>query len=104
MNRPIDRREFLEKGAAAAAAATVIGAAGHRPAVGRGPAAEEESVAPVRIGVVGVGGRGQWHVKNLLSFQENVVIPAICDYRKDRLDRAVAAVKDLKGYSPDGYS
>ncbi|MFH1267785.1 MAG: Gfo/Idh/MocA family oxidoreductase [Planctomycetota bacterium] len=99
MKHPIDRRAFLEKGAAALAAATVADAT-----TGAQEVPKEESDEPVRIGVVGVGGRGQWHVKNLLSYQENVVIPAICDYRKDRLDRAVEVVKSLKGYTPDGYS
>ena len=80
------------------AAATVAGTASS--SLG----AEEESVKPVRIGVVGVGGRGRWHVKNLLSYQENVIIPAICDYQKDRLAMAIDSVKQLKGYTPEGYS
>ena len=71
MNHPIKRREFLQKGAAAVAAASVSAAASGQEAP------KEESAEPVRIGVVGVGGRGRWHVKNLLSYQENVVIPGI---------------------------
>ncbi len=99
MNNAIDRREFLEKGASSMAAAAVTGAAA------RGlTATKEESVEPVRIGVVGVGGRGQWHVRNLLSYQEKVVIPAVCDYREERLRAAVNVVRELKGYTPDGYS
>ncbi len=64
---------------------------------------EDSPVKPVRIGVVGVGGRGRWHITNMLSYQENVVIPAICDYRTDRLAMAIDMVKKAKGYTPDGY-
>ena len=98
MSDQIDRRRFLQESADAMAAATVAGTASS--SLG----AEEESVKPVRIGVVGVGGRGRWHVKNLLSYQENVIIPAICDYQKDRLAMAIDSVKQLKGYTPEGYS
>lgn len=94
MNTPVDRRQFLKTGAAAMAAAGITGGASSRSA-----AAQEESVEPVRIGVVGLGGRGRWHVKSLLSHQQNVVIPALCDYRKDRLQMTVNTVKELKGYA-----
>ena len=95
MSESVHRREFLRRGAAATVA---VGAGAS------GVSAEEESAKPVRIGVVGVGGRGRWHIKNMLSFQQGVVIPAICDYRKDRLATAIDTVKKLKGYAPDGYS
>ena len=98
MKTQIDRRSFLKGGAAGVAAAAVTDAA--RPNL----SAADESEEPVRIGVVGVGGRGRWHIKNMLSYQQGVVIPAICDYRKDRLAMAVDYVKNAKGYTPDGYS
>ena len=62
MENGMDRRAFLEKGAMGVAAATAtVGTASSRVP------AEEPSVKPVRIAVVGVGGRGRWHIKNLLS-------------------------------------
>ena len=75
MNSPLDRREFLQKGTAGTLTAV---AAATAPAVTR---AEDESTKPVRIGVVGVGSRGRWHITNMLNYQDNVVIPAIsADY------------------------
>ena len=100
MNNQMDRRGFLRNSmagvAAAVAGTTASRLVGHQD--------NETSVKPVRVGVVGVGGRGRWHIKNLLSYQQEVIIPAICDYRKDRLATAVEMVKQIKGYTPDGYS
>jgi len=79
VDNSINRREFLKQGTATAGAAAAARAA-TRPL-----AAEGQSDEPVRIGIVGVGGRGRWHVKNMLVYQKDVIIPAICDYRKDRL-------------------
>jgi len=97
MGNALDRREFLEKGTAGMLAAAAVATARS------GACGEDSPLKPVRIGVVGVGGRGRWHVTNMLTYQENVVIPAICDYRTDRLAMAIETVKKAKGYEPDGY-
>ena len=79
----LDRRKFLERSAAGVGVASVLGA----------PASGAHTEAPVaksiRVGVIGVGPRGQWHVRNLLANHSDVTIPAICDIRTDRLQAAI---------------
>ncbi|HKW97541.1 MAG TPA: Gfo/Idh/MocA family oxidoreductase [Bryobacteraceae bacterium] len=91
----IDRRSFLQQGFAGAGAASF--AAGLTPA-------QEKPARTIRVGVIGVGPRGQWHVRNLLSNHPDVTVTAICDIQQDRLDKAIALVKELRGSAPAGYS
>lgn len=51
----------------------------------------------VRIGMIGVGGRGRSHLNNLLK-REDIVVPAICDIDP------VAIEKSLKMIDEAGYS
>jgi hypothetical protein len=92
----INRRQFIEKGSVGVAAASSVHASFQE--------ATQEDVKPVRIGVVGLGPRGRRHIKNLLEYQQGVVVPAICDYREERAAQAAALVKDLKGYTPTTYT
>ncbi len=93
----IDRRQFLRQGAAGMGAAAILDSA-----VAQSRAAEQGR-KPVRIGVIGVGPRGQWHVTNLLANHPDVTIPAICDIKEDRLAAAIAMVKKRRGTAPAGY-
>jgi len=96
--RQVDRREFLQGGAAGLGAAAVLGAA---PA--RAPA-QAPPAKPIRVGVIGVGPRGRWHITNLLKNHPDVTIPAICDIQEDRLKMAVEMVKKARGSTPVGYA
>lgn len=71
---------------------------------GTGLGTRAGSDKPVRIGVVGVGNRGRHLLNTMLKYQKDVVVPAICDYQEDRLNRAVNMVQKAKGYKPEGYS
>ena len=57
----------------------------------------------VRLGFIGVGGRGTGLLKTVLSM-ENVDIPAICDINVDNLSRAKDLVEKAGMKTPDGYS
>ena len=57
----MDRRECLRKGAGILAAGAVLGG-GVSPL-----SAEEESLKPVRIGVIGLGGRGRYLMRSLAA-------------------------------------
>lgn len=84
-----DRRSFLH------AAAGAVGAA---------PAAAQETQTakkPLRVGVIGVGGRGTYlsnATVKLAQAGENVEIAAVCDIYQPRLERAEVRFK-AKGYA-----
>ena len=94
--RPISRRRFLEVGVGGAALAGV--AARGAPAIG-----EERPAEKVRVGFIGVGGRGTTHLKKMLEL-ENVDVNAICDIDLTNLERARKLVGDARGgKTPAGY-
>jgi predicted dehydrogenase len=77
----ISRREFVASGAAAGAWA-LSGCAGkteERPMKG---------VPPIRVGLVGCGGRGRSAAENCLSSAPNVELVALADLFEDRLEKA----------------
>ena len=90
----LDRRRFLQQGLAGAGAASLASFA----------SGQNTPSKQIRIGVIGVGPRGQWHVRNLLTNHPDVTITAICDIREDHLGKAVEIVKELRGDTPAGYS
>ncbi|MCZ2153150.1 MAG: Gfo/Idh/MocA family oxidoreductase [Bryobacterales bacterium] len=58
---------------------------------------------PVRIGMVGVGGRGTAHVRTLLDVP-GVEIPAICDINEANLARSQNLIQEAGHARPEGYS
>ncbi len=67
----LDRRTFLQGGLATAVGAAVLSA-------GSKAASAAEKARPVRVGVVGCGGRGQGLLAVLLAL-EGIEVPALCD-------------------------
>ena len=57
----------------------------------------------IKIGFVGIGARGITLLKGLLNF-DIVEIPAICDIREDRVDRAEKVIMDAGLSKPKKYS
>ncbi len=54
----------------------------------------------VKIGVIGLGQRGYGVlVSNLVRFEDTDIV-AVCDLYEDRVERAVNAVREAKGYTP----
>jgi len=97
MEQVMNRRQFLQNSSVAAAVTASLTASSQG-------SAQEGSAAPVRIGVVGLGPRGRWHIRNLLEYQKGVTVPAVCDYQTDRAALTVDLVKKLKGYAPETYT
>jgi len=95
MHQNIDRRKFLK-----ISAATVASVAASK-AGGALMASQEET--PVRIGVVGCGGRGRSLLDTLLSF-DGIVVPALCDIDVENLKRAQESVEKKGQAKPEGYS
>ncbi len=91
-----NRRDFLKTGsvAAAIAAGSTFTSAEER---------QPDEPKPIRVGVVGTGSRGRWHIVNMLKYQENVEVPAVCDIKPSALAAGVQTVKDITGKTPDAY-
>ena len=119
MAERVDRRDFLKTAAAATAGLAVgtalpAGAAWAEPAPPASPGTPPrrgKSVAglagpkmdAVRIGVIGVGGRGSGDLGELL-LMDGVEIRAICDVVEAKVARAQAHVQSKGHPKPDGYS
>jgi predicted dehydrogenase len=91
--QPISRRHLLTSSAAAAGLAaagafpTLAVAQDGSPATAPPPAAEQK----LKIGVVGIGGQGHWHVTQVLPIK-NAEIVALCDVDANMLVRAARMV------------
>jgi predicted dehydrogenase len=84
----MDRRSFLMSSAAALGArSAVFGAASDT----------------VRVGVVGIGGRGKDHI-NGLGRLPNVEVAALCDIDQNHLEEAHKLIEKNGGKRPQGYS
>ncbi len=90
-----DRRTFLQ--AAAAITATAI----TTPCLARDESVSVESspASQIRIGVMGVNGRGNALAKGFAD-QPNVVVQAICDVDQKVLDRVLADLEKHTGKAP----
>jgi len=93
MARELRRRDVLRLGAAAGLAAGL----GHT-------ALGQEQAKPVRLGFIGVGGRGTGHVRTALS-NPTIEVPAVCDIIGARCERAATMVEKARdGRKPEGYA
>lgn len=93
----INRRDFIKSNAAATAGLALTGI-GIKP---RPVKAANPRI--VRIGIVGMGGRGNSLMRNLL-LMKNVEIPAVCDLHRDRVASAQNAVVKAGRSKPEGYA
>ena len=92
----IDRRDFLQMGMAAmAAASTRPLAASSR----RGVAGANDRI---RVGLIGCGGRGNQVAGDWMKHRDSVFVAA-CDVFKERLDQTVARIASVQGATPDAY-
>ncbi len=94
MNKTIKRREFLKVSAASAAGMAMAG-----PGLANMNPREEK---PLRIGFVGVGDRGSYHLDAALGI-EGVEVPAICDINTHNLYRAKKWIEDAGQPAPALY-
>ena len=56
----------------------------------------------LKLGVIGVGGRGFGMIRSVLSKMKDVEIVAVCDEYQDRVERAQAYVQENCGNTPFG--
>ena len=85
MAHSFNRRDFLKMSSTAAGALALTG-----------PTAPGKTIAadtPIRMGFVGVGDRGSYHLDCALGI-EGVTVPALCDIKDSYLYRAKQWVED----------
>jgi len=93
----MSRRHFLKSKAVATAALTLT-------AIGTGStSASASNPGTVRIGIVGIGGRGNSLMRNLM-LMKGVEIRALCDLRPEKVTAAQNAVVRAGGSKPQGYA
>ncbi|MCA9212111.1 MAG: Gfo/Idh/MocA family oxidoreductase [Planctomycetales bacterium] len=63
--------------------------------------AQDSQTKPMRVGLVGCGGRGSGAVANAVSSTDNVKLVAMADLAKDRLDGAAAGIQTSIGAAFD---
>jgi predicted dehydrogenase len=104
MESDVNRRDALKLGAG-------VGAGVVLPALAQGQETEDdiESADPrlkpiprVRVGMVGIGGRG-FHLLRLLLGQQHVEVKAVCDLLEDRCTLAQKATVSAGQQRPDAY-
>ncbi len=95
MSAAYNRRQFLNQIAAVGASASLAAAAV--------PQHIAKPMDRVRIGFVGVGGRGRGDLRNLLKL-EGVEIRAICDIVESKVVRAQKMVTEAGQPQPESYS
>jgi len=98
MAKTLGRREFLELGAL-----TTLGLSGAAKAAGGASGQAPERDTPVRVGVVGTGGRGCGLLGTML-LMKGIEFPALCDINVDHLARARHMVVQAGHPEPEGYS
>lgn len=93
----MNRRKFLQTTTGALAMAAI----GTKTSILEG---SQDSLKPVRIGVIGLGPRGMWLMECLLNYHSGVEITAVCDIKDDLAQAAVDTVKRVQGTAPAKYS
>ena len=101
----LPRREFIGSMTAALVGGSAVNSAALGSWLGQDEstqAAAGRSTEPVRMGIIGVGGRGTYLLRLLL--EQGVEVPAVCDIRPARLEIAVNLIaKAREGRKPATY-
>lgn len=91
--KKIDRRDFMKTGAVAAAGLSFLSTE---------KAYAKKPLKKVRLGFVGMGGRGNW-LLGLALRREDVDVNAVCDIRKEAAQKAQKMVTDAGRKKPEAY-
>lgn len=92
-----DRRSFLKFSSAAMGSAALAGLGLSTDAM-----AKPDNDKPVRLGFIGIGGRGSYHLDAALGI-EGVEVPAICEIKPERLYNAKRWIEESGRPTPRLY-
>lgn len=93
-----DRRNFLKRSTAAMGGAALAGMALPYTAT----ASQPQEAKPIRLGFIGVGGRGSYHLDVSLGI-DGIEVPAVCDINATRLHRAKRWIEESGRPTPRLY-
>jgi hypothetical protein len=99
-NKDYDRRKFLKQSSVAMGGLAVSGLGVPMELLGQETTNVPEKT--IRLGFVGIGGRGSYHLDVALGI-EGVEIPAICEVKPDRLHRAKRWIEEAGQPTPRLY-
>jgi predicted dehydrogenase len=94
---PLDRRDFVKTGATAAVGASVVPS----PALAGRP--RTRSADRLRLGFIGVGGRGSW-LLGLALRRDDCDVTAVCDIVPEKAQRSAAAAREAGVDEPALYT
>lgn len=99
MSKKLDRKDFLKISTAGFSTSVLAGMELSKPVFAKKRTNQER---PIRLGFIGIGGRGTWHLSAALGI-EGIEVPAICEIRADRLENAKNMVEASGRPSPTLY-
>jgi predicted dehydrogenase len=98
MKKNYDRRNFLKMSSAMVGGTALAGLTIPKAAQAKGAAAEKT----IRLGFVGIGGRGSYHLDVALGM-EGIEVPAICEIKPERLYSAKRWIEESGRPTPKLY-
>lgn len=54
----------------------------------------------LRVGIIGLGSRGQWLMRDVILLMKNVKVTAVCDVYEDRNEQAAKMTEEMCGHVP----
>ncbi len=102
-NINFDRRNFLKISSIATGGTVLSGMGLSRQVMGQSLNLPVDNGKIIRLGFIGLGGRGQYHLSSALGI-EGVEVPALCEIREDRLMESKKWVEDSGRPSPALYN
>lgn len=98
-DRDYSRRKFLTNSSMALGGIAMMGSGLPMDLMAQSSANNDK---PIRLGFVGIGGRGSYHLDVALGM-EGVVVPAICELKPERLYRAKRWIEEAGQPTPTLY-
>jgi len=97
------RRNFLKISSVATGGAVLSGVGLSGQAMAHQVNAAPQNDKTIRLGFIGLGGRGQYHLSSALGIK-GVEVPALCEIRDDRINQARKWVEDSGRPTPKLYN
>ncbi len=101
-NKNFDRRNFLKISTVAAGGAVLAGTSFTQKAMAESISSISKNDKTIKLGFLGLGGRGQYHLSSALGIP-GVEVPALCEIREDRLSETKKWVEDSGRPTPRLY-
>lgn len=95
-----NRRKFVKLSSAALGGAAMLSGLNLQGAIS---AMNQQNNRPIRLGFVGIGGRGSYHLNAALGM-DGVEVPAICEVLPERLKQAKKWIEESGRPTPNLYS